>query len=588
LLPDKRVSYWTVNRGTYMRLKLFTAARPGSRRSALADAFAGVTIASMNIPQVLGYTRIAGTPIVTGLYTVLLPPLAFAAFGSSRHLVAAADSATAAILSASLSRMAQLGSDKYMALAGMVALQTAAMLLLARIFRLGFLADFLSRTVLAGFLTGVGIQISVAMLGDMLGLTVTSRSTPDQIIEIARSLGDIHPTVLLLAAAVAGVILIARRFVPKWPVSLVIVIGTIAASAVYGFSAHGIPVIGKVPGGLPAIRLPRVSGREFLDLLPVAASCFVVILAQSAATARAFAAKYAERLEENDDLLGLSAANAAAALSGTFVVNGSPTQTAMAEAAGARSQFAQVIFAAIVVLVLLFLTGPLQYLPRCVLAAIVFTIAIGMLHFGDLRAIARESPGEFKLAVLTALAVAGIGVERGIFIAIGLSLLRHVKHSYRPHSAVLAPGPGGRWEPVPPTPGTQTAPGLIVYRFDADLFFANADRFVDEVQALVDAAPKPLHCVVIDAAAVTDIDYSAAQTLRGLLSELRRRDIRLIFARVTRYLRSDLTRHGVADVLGDDCIFSTLHEGLAAAGHSTGAGEVDAVADAGVNGRPVE
>jgi MFS superfamily sulfate permease-like transporter len=290
-----------------------------------------------------------------------------------------------------------------------------------------------------------------------------------------------------------------------------------------------------------------------------------MILAQSAATARAFAAQYGERLEENDDLLGLSAANAAAAVSGTFVVNGSPTQTAMADAAGARSQLAQMVFAGIVLLVLLFLTGPLQYLPRCVLGSIVFTIAVGMLQFGGLRAIARESPGEFQLAALTALAVVVIGVEKGILVAIGLSLLRHVKHSYRPHSVVLAPGPSGRWEPVPAAPGTQTEPGLIVYRFDADLFFANADRFSDEIQALVDGAPSRVLCVVIDAGAITDLDYSAARTVRALMSELDRRGVRLIFARASRFLWADLTRHGVAAELGSDCIFSTLHEGVAAA-----------------------
>src|SRR5215469_10011001 len=182
-----------------MRMTLFTAARPESRRSALIDALAGATLASMNIPQVLGYTRIAGTPVVTGLYTVLLPPLAFAAFGSSRHLVAAADSATTAILSGSLPRMAELGSAMYVALAGMVALLTAALLLLARIFRLGFLADFLSRTVLVGFLTGVGIQVGIAMLGDMLGMTVTARTTTNQIVEIVSGLVGLHVPVLILS-----------------------------------------------------------------------------------------------------------------------------------------------------------------------------------------------------------------------------------------------------------------------------------------------------------------------------------------------------------------------------------------------------
>ena len=547
-------------------MKLFDAARPDTRRSALRDALAGVTLASMNIPQVLGYTRIAGTPVVTGLYTVLLPPLAFAAFGSSRHLVVAADSATAAILSGSLSRMAEVGSAKYVALAGVVALLTAALLLLARIFRLGFLADFLSRTVLVGFLTGVGVQVGIAMLGDMLGLAVAARTTVGQIAEIAGKLGGVQSPVLMLSAGVTGLILVARWLVPRWPVPLAVVVAAISASASFGFAARGIPVIGAVPAGLPSFGLPDLSWRELLDvdLLPVAASCFVMILAQSAATARAFGTRYDERVDENADLAGLSAANVAAALSGTFVVNGSPTQTEMASAAGARSQFAQVIFAVVVLVVLMFLTGPLQYLPRCVLASIVFTIAVGMLDFAGLRDIGRESPGELKLALLTAAAVVGIGVELGILIAIGLSLVRHVNHSYRPHSGVMVPGPTGRWERVHATPGIQTEPGLIVYRFGADLFYANVDRFADEVRALVAGAPVPVHHVVVDAGAITDLDYAAGKTMRTLVHDLDGRGTRLILARVTQFLRADLNRHGITALLGEDRIFSTLHEGVEA------------------------
>jgi sulfate permease, SulP family len=551
-------------------MKLFDAARPKSRQSALRDVLAGVTLASMNIPQVLGYTRIAGTPVVTGLYTVLLPPLAFAAFGSSRHLVVAADSATAAILSGSLPRMAEVGSTKYVALAGVVALLTAALLLLARIFRLGFLADFLSRTVLVGFLTGVGIQVGIAMLGDMLGLAVAAHATLGQVVEVATRLGDVQRPVLMLSVAVTGLILGARWLVPRWPVPLVVVIGAISASAAFGFAARGIPTIGAVPAGLPSFGLPPfgpsgVSWRELLDLLPVAASCFVMILAQSAATARAFGTQYGERVDENADLAGLSAANAAAAISGTFVVNGSPTQTAMASAAGGRSQFAQVIFALVVLLVLLFLTGPLQYLPRCVLASIVFTIAVGMLDFAGLRDIGRESPGELKLALLTAAAVVGIGVELGILIAIGLSLMRHVDHSYRPHSLVLAPGPTGRWEPIAAKPGVQTEPGFIVYRFGADLFYANVDRFADQVRALVDGAPVPVRHIVVDAGAITDLDYAAGRTLRTLIHDLDQRGTTLIIARANQFLRADLTRHGITALLGEGRIFSTLHEGVAAA-----------------------
>ena len=480
-----------------MRLPLFTGLWPFSRSEAARDSLAGVTLASMNIPQVLGYTRIAGTPVVTGLYTVLLPLVAFAVFGSSRHLVVAADSATAAILFASLSHMAVPASDKYMALVGMVALLTAALLGLARIFKLGFLADFLSCTVLVGFLTGVGFQVGMAMLGDMLGVSVHSPHTLAQAWEILQGLAQTNVPTLALSALVAGGILLGNRVVPRWPFSLFAVVGSIAASAAFHFADRGIAVIGPIPGGLPSIGLPEVTWSEILALLPVAASCFVMIIAQSAATSRIFALRYRERADEDADILGLSAANAAAAVSGTFVVNGSPTQTAMADRAGARSQIAQLVFAGVVLLVLLFLTGPLQYLPRCVLAAIVFTIAIGMIDLRGLRDIRRESPGEFDLAVITTAAVVAIGVEEGILLAIALSLFRHVRHSYRPHTMMLAPDAAGRWLPIPATPGRDTEPGLIVYRFGADLFYANHNRFIDEVRTLVERSPTPIRWFIV-------------------------------------------------------------------------------------------
>jgi high affinity sulfate transporter 1 len=547
-----------------MRLSVFAGLRPFNRGEAVRNSLAGVTLASMNIPQVLGYTRIAGTPVVTGLYTVLLPLAAFAAFGSSRHLVVAADSATAAIFFSSLSRMATPASEKYMALVGMVALLTAGLLLLARIFRLGFLADFLSRTVLVGFLTGVGFQVGIAMLGDMLGVTVHSQRTLAQVWEMIQDLPLTNLPTLALSTLVAGGILVGNRVAPRWPFSLFAVVGAIATSAAFRFAERGIAVIGPVPGGLPPIGLPEVTWSETLALLPVAASCFVMIIAQSAATSRIFALRYRERVDEDADILGLSAANAAAAVSGAFVVNGSPTQTAMADRAGARSQVAQLVFAGVVLLVLLFLTGPLQYLPRCVLAGIVFTIAVGMIDVKGLRDIRRESPGEFDLAVITATAVVAIGVEEGILLAIALSLFRHVRHSYRPHTMMLASDETGRWTPMPVTPGKETEPGLIVYRFGADLFYANHNRFVDEVRTLVERAPTPVRWFIVDAGAITDVDYSAAQSIRDLLDELTRRRVCIVFARVNPYLRSDMDRHGITAAAGETRIFATFHEALAA------------------------
>ncbi|MGA8712562.1 MAG: SulP family inorganic anion transporter [Roseiarcus sp.] len=545
-----------------MRIPVFGGLWPIKPREALRDAFAGVTLASMNIPQVLGYTRIAGTPVVTGLYTVLLPLVAFAVFGSSRHLVVAADSATAAIFSSSLSRMATPASEHYMALVGMVALLTSGLLVLARIFKLGFLADFLSRTALIGFLTGVGVQVGTAMLGDMLGVNVASRRTLVQLWQILQGLPMLDPRLLGLSLFVVACILLGRRFAPNFPVSLIVVIGAIAASARLNLAQRGFPVIGPVPGGLPSLRLPQVTWSETLAVLPVAMSCFVMIIAQSAATSRIYAIRHQERVDENADILGLAAANAASAVSGAFVVNGSPTQTAMADGAGARSQAAQLVFAGIVLVVLLFLTGPLQYLPRCVLASIVFTIAVGMVDVEGIRNILQESRGEFMLALLTAAAVVAVGVEQGILFAIGFSLVRHVRHSYQAHAMVLIPDASGRWVPAPAQPGLVTAPGLIVYRYGADLFYANADRFVDQVRELIEKAPTPVQWLIVDAEAIGDIDLSAAQTLRGLLEDLSRKGVRVVFGRVNRYLLADMQRHRIAAIIGEGRIFPTLHEAI--------------------------
>ena len=546
-------------------LRLFGGIWPLNRHQAMRDALAGVSLASMNAPQVLGYARIAGTPIVTGLYTLLLPLVAFAIFGSSRHMVVAADSATAAVFASGLSTMAPAASEQYMALVAMVALLTAGLLLAARLLKLGFLADFLSRTVLVGFLAGVGIQVGVAVLGDLLGIAVDSHRTVVQARELVQSWSRVHLPTLAVSTIAVVIIFASRRWLPRLPVSLLAMIGGIALSYAYDFAGRGIGIVGPVAGGLPSLRIALLGWSEVVAVLPIAASCFVIIIAQSAATARIFAVRHHERVNEDDDILGLAAANAAAAVSGAFVVNGSLTQTAMGERAGAGSQVAQLTTVVVVVLVLSFLTGPLQYLPRCVLAAIVFTIAVQLIDVAGLRDMRRESPGEFTLAVITAAAVVLIGLEQGILLAVALSLLRHVRHSYRPHTTVLAPDSGGRWVPVPATPGVETEPGLLVYRFGADLFYANENRFADEVRKLIRHAPSPVRWLVIDAGAIGAIDYSAARTLRELCEQLKRSGVALIFGRVSRYLRSDMDRHEITTVIGQSRIFTTLHEALAAA-----------------------
>jgi SulP family sulfate permease len=545
-------------------LPLFEGIRPLSRAGAIRDALAGVQLAAMNIPQALGYTKIAGMPVVTGFYTLLLPMLVFAVFGSSRYLVVAADSATAAILAGGLSPLAAVTSARYVALAGAVALLTAGFLLLARILKLGFLADFLSQTVLVGFLTGVGFQVGIAVFGGMLGLEIESHKTVRQLIEIYRGLAQVHlPTVALSVVIVAGVFAIAW-IAPKVPGPLIAVAGAIAASEIWNFAGHGITVIGPVAGGLPHLGLPDVHWRDLGPLVSIAGSCFVMILAQSAATARVYAERHHQTLDEDEDLVGLAAANASAAMSGTFVVNGSPTQTAMVESSGGQSQLAQVATAAVVALVLLFLTRPLQYLPRCVLDAIVFIIAIKLIDLRGLESIRKESPGEYALALITAIVVVLVGVEQGIVLAMILSLLRVVRHSYRPHTGVLIPAEGGTWELTPAVPGTFTMPGLVMYRFSAALFYANAGYFSDEIRDIVGPAPSPVRWLVVDAEAITNLDYTAARVVRRLQCDLAARGVTLALARVAFYLQADLDRHHLTEVIGRENIFPRIHDALAA------------------------
>ena len=360
-------------------LKLFQSIRPIKPAAAGRDAVAGFTLAAVNIPQALGYTRIAGMPVVTGLYTLLLPLIGFAAFGSSRYLVVSADSATAAIFAGGVAGMAPPSSARYVALAGAVALLTAGFLLLARLLKLGFIADFLSQTVLVGFLTGVGFQVGIAVLGEMLGVSVSARADSHAVGGGLRRLPEVHAPTLAVSAVAVGVLFLLQRFAPKMPGALIAVVGAVTASAIWDFSGHGIAVIGPVAGGFPHLGLPEVSWRDLPSLISIAASCCIMIITQSAATARIYAARHHQPLDENADLAGLCAANALAGLSGAFVVNGSPTQTAMVEGAGAQSQVAQLATAATVALVLLFLTGPLKYLPQCVLGALVFMIAVRLI-----------------------------------------------------------------------------------------------------------------------------------------------------------------------------------------------------------------
>jgi MFS superfamily sulfate permease-like transporter len=373
-----------------------------------------------------------------------------------------------------------------------------------------------------------------------------------------------------LSASVLGFVLVLRWFAPKLPAALVAVVAAIAASALLNFPGHGIATIGPVAGGLPhlawtgLLSIREMSWKDIELLMTVSASCGVMILTQSAATARIYAARHYQEVNENMELFGLSAANAAAALSGGFVVNGSPTQTAMMEVAGGQSQVAQVTTAAVVGLVLLFLTRPLQYLPTCVLGVLVFTVALRLIDLKLLRSIRAESPQEYALASMTAVVVVLVGVEQGIVLAMVVSLLRVVRHSYHPHSGVLVADGNETWKLIPAGPGVVTEPGLVLYRFGAALFYANAGRFLEEVSRAVRPMPSAVRWVVVDAEAMTHVDYTAARVVMELKKNLTEAGIELGFARVPWDTRSDFDRHHLTEAIGPARIFNRLHDAIAA------------------------
>jgi len=545
-----------------IRWPIFRAVVPGAKAEIPKDVVAGVTLATLAIPEVMGYTRIAGTPVITGLFTILLPMALYAFFGSSRHLVVGADSATAAVLAAGLVGLAAVGTNEYVAYAGILALIVAGMLILARLVRLGFLADFLSRTVLVGFLTGVGIQVAILQIPDMLGI---SGQRGNLIQEVATLYGLIYKTnvyALIISIAVLIVIFGAKRISRKIPAALGVVVAIIVTSYLLNLSSYGVPVLGAVPSGLPGLTLPTppMSWTIFQRLLPIAFSMFVIIIAQSAATSRAYADRYDEGFDENMDLVGLGLANIGAALSGTFVVNGSPTKTEMVDSAGGRSQLAQLTTVSIVLAVLLFLTAPLSYMPIAVLAGIVFIIGVELIDIKQMRKIFVQRRSEFWIALLTAGIVVFVGVEQGIILAIVLSLFDHTRRGYRPTNTVLSVDPDGVRHATPVASHGQLHPGLIVYRFNHSMYYANCEQFKSEVHELVTGAQPPLSWFCLDLGSVDDIDFSAAEALQDVCSELKQRAIRLTFVEVQASVRAELDRYGIIQQIGSQNMFGRIHE----------------------------
>ncbi|HOI40492.1 MAG TPA: SulP family inorganic anion transporter [Methanobacterium sp.] len=537
---------------------------PLDRSRFMPEIMAGIVMAAIFIPEVMGYAKIAGMPIITGIYTILIPMVVFAIFCSSRHLIVGADSATAAIMFGILVTAAVPGSRLYLSMAFYVAILCGLFLLIARLLGLGFIGDFLSRTALVGFLTGVGVQVAISQLGGMFGLTTTGIGAFPKILSFISNLPQTSLTTLMVSILVVASIIIFRRIDPKIPGALIAVGGTIMASYIFDFTRIGVSVVGTVPNGIPTISIPTFSALDYYALFTAAGACFIVIIAQSAATSRAYSVKFSDELDEDKDILGLGISNIMAGLTGSFVVNGSPTKTQVAVESGARSQLATLIAAAVVLLVVLFFTKPLSILPNATLASIVFLIGLEMVDIKGLKDIYYEVPAEFYLALITLITVVVIGVLWGILVAVIISLILHLSHSYRPNNSILIRNERGEWAFVPVILGAYTEKGLIVYRFNRDLYYANAEKLMKEVINLVKSSDYPVYWLVLDSGGFTGIDYTSVQMLKELKIRLDKLNVLLVMTTVFPSLRMQFERSGFIKVLGEENLYRGVNDAIKA------------------------
>ncbi len=553
------------------RESLIPVSLRGYQRSWLTtDLVAGATLAAVAIPECMGYSSIADVPVIAGLYTIIFPTMIFALLGSSKLLVVGADSATAAVIAAGVASLGIAGltprTNEWLAYCGAIALITGVMLFVARLLRLGFIGDFLPASVLIGFLAGVGVHVLTGQVPAMLGIPKVSGSWLERQWHTMTSLGSIHWATVAFAVGTLIIIVGFQHFLPRFPGAIVAVVLSIAISTFTNASAHGVDVIGSVTGGFPPLGIPQ--GVELSanlgSLSTIAFSCLVLIVAQSAATSRSFAMKHGDTAEVNRDIVGLGAANITAALTGAFVVNGSPTKTQILDGQKGKTQVANLTMSVIALLVVLFFTGLLTNMPHATLGAIVFLIGIDLIDFDGLKRIRSRRMDEFVIALITAVVVCAVGVEQGIILAIVVSLLELIRRQYKPKDYVITLDDNGQLAYLEATPGLQSAPGLLVFRYDAELFYANANRFVDDIHSLIDAAPEPVRWLILEAGSLTDIDYSAGLTIEGLLDFTDARRITVALARPDLSLIETLDTYGLTERIGKEHIYSKLSDAYAA------------------------
>jgi SulP family sulfate permease len=536
------------------------------RRTQLrTDALAGVTIAAVAIPAGLGMGELAGLTAVAGLYATLLPLAAYSLFGSSRQLIVGPESALAILTAATIAPFAAGDQAQFAALAAMLGLLVGGILLVSSLLRLGFMADFLGKPVLIGYINGVALIILASQLGKLFGLDISSDDFFPTLEEFFRELGESHWSTVLLSAGLLALILVLRRVTPRVPGTLVAVVLAGVLSELFNFEGRGIAIVGDIPAGLPDLRAPDVGLDDVTDLALPAVGLALIAFGDTVATARTYAARNRYEVDANRELAGLGVSNIAAGFSQAFPVSASNSRTALNDASGGTSQVVALVAAAIVAIIAAFATPLIEPLPKAVLGVVVVAAAVGLFDFYGIVRLRRVRDAEAGLALAGLVGVLVFGVLGGLLFAVALSIGVFVYRSVRPHDAVLgATDDVDRYLDVERTPVAHVVPGLIAYRFDAPLYFPNATHFRDQVRTLIDTADPPARCFVLNAEAVVYIDSTAVDMLRALQRELADRGIVFAVARAKGMLRDVFDSTSPTERIGSENLFPSVRAAVKA------------------------
>jgi len=513
------------------------------------DVLAGITVAALALPSAMAYAELAGLSPVNGLYALLLPTVVYVLLGSSRQLVIGPEGSISALVAAAILPLAAAGSAEAVELAAALALLVAACFLAARALRLGWLADYFSRPVLIGYLHGVAVVLVVSQLGKLLGLNIDASKPLRQIGEVVSELDETSGITLAVGATALAIMIALRYVAGRFPAALLVVVGAIGTSWWLDLEERGVAVTGGVPSGIPDIDIPIPRGGDALLLLPAAVGIFLVSFADEILTARSFAGKHDQHVRAEQEVLAMGAANAAAGLTQGFPIGASGSRTAVSDSMGVRTQLAGLVAAGTILLILLFLTDPISYLPKTVLGAVIIAAAIGLVDPKAWRELWATDRVEVTIAAVTTAGVIAVGVLEALVFAVGLSIVDVVRRSARPHDAVLGwVEELGRYADVAVHPSARVTPGVVVYRLDDRLFFANASYVKGRVLEAVRGAPTTTHSVVFDAEAVTHVDATGLAALEDLVDALRKEDIELSVARAKTPLTARLAEFGLSGI----------------------------------------